>query len=96
MFDRPVVKDLEFDSLPPRPNSSPPRVFGSLHCYDEDHEYALEKQIYTEEKLNAEQKQIYRYMFDNTTAMVLIPVSYTHLDVYKRQIQRKETFWNNT
>lgn len=72
MFDRPVVKDLEFDSLPPPPNSSPPRVFGSLHCYDEDHEYALEKQIYTEEKLNAEQKQIYRYMFDNPTAMVLI------------------------
>ena len=40
-----------------------------------------------------QQKQLYRSM-DMVRHWVLLPVSYTHLDVYKRQVQSAETVNN--
>lgn len=68
MFDEQVVKDLDFDSLP----SKPIKPNNERRFFSYEREFALEKMIYTEERLNKDQKQIYRYMFDNPKSMVLV------------------------
>lgn len=69
MLDGQVVPDLDFDSLPPKKMSV--NVFLDPISFNKC-ESALEKEIYTEERLNKEQKQIYQYMFDNPNSMVLV------------------------
>lgn len=69
MLDGQVVPDLDFDSLPPKTISAN-AIFNAISFNKSESD--LEKKIYTEERLNKEQKEIFRYMFDNPKSMVLV------------------------